>query len=122
MNVRNATRNFTWRELECRCGCGTRFIDSSALLKLQALREHMSRPLIINSAARCPLHNARIGGAPLSQHRSTNLRPSTAFDISLRGHDKQSLIFAAEAVGFGGIGTSYNTFLHVDDRGYVARW
>ena len=116
-----ARKNFTWDELECRCGCGTAYITATALDKLQALRDLVG-PLIINSAARCEYHNEAEGGAPNSYHLSTGDEPSCAFDISLKGHDKQRLIEAAERVGFGGMGVNYSTFLHVDDRGYYARW
>lgn len=116
-----ASKNFSWRELECHCGCGTRNISPGALAKLQALRDLVG-PLVINCAARCPLHNARVGGAPRSQHRSTLTIQSTAFDIAIKQHDKARLIAAAERVGFGGIGINYKTFVHVDDRGSRARW
>jgi len=55
----------------------------------------------------CALHNARVGGAPLSQH----LR--LAADISLRGHNRFDLRAACQQAGFTGFGY-YTTFLHVD--------
>lgn len=117
-----ASKNFTWAELRCRCGCGRRNISPRAIKKLQKLRDALG-PLKINSAARCPRHNARVGGSPRSQHRSTEFIPSTAFDISLHGlHGKEDIIRAAEEVGFKGIGINYNTFVHVDDRNKKARW
>lgn len=116
-----ATPHFKWAELSCKCGCGTRNISPRALAKLQALRE-LAGPLVILSAARCPIYNARVGGAPLSQHRSTPTVGSCAFDIALGNYDKTHLIKLAVQVGFGGIGGNYATFLHVDDRGVRARW
>lgn len=117
-----ARPNFTWKELECRCGCGARHISIAALDKLQLMRELWGAPLQINCAARCPTHNARVGGAPLSRHRSTESVAACAFDIHIGDYDKAALIALAERVGFGGIGVNYQTFLHVDDRGYRARW
>ena len=70
-------------------------------------RHEVGRPFQILSAHRCSLHNARIGGAPLSQH----LR--LAADISLRGHNKQTLLRACRRAGFTGFGF-YSTFLHID--------
>jgi len=75
--------------------------------KLQAARNEVGTPFHILSAHRCSLHNARIGGAPLSQH----LR--LAVDISLRGHDLQVLLEASRRAGFTGFGY-YNAFLHID--------
>ena len=80
-----ASTSFLWSELECKCGCGNRFIQREAIHKLQLMRNLLGKPIIINSAARCPIHNTTVGGAPKSQHRATESRPSTAFDISLRG-------------------------------------
>lgn len=116
-----ASKNFLWKEFQCRCGCGCKNINARALTKLQALRD-LTGPLVINCAARCPLHNARVGGAPLSMHRATDLIECTAFDISIVGRDKAPLIAAAIDVGFGGIGANYSSFVHLDDRGSVARW
>ncbi|MFC3231259.1 D-Ala-D-Ala carboxypeptidase family metallohydrolase [Marinibaculum pumilum] len=127
-----ARPHFRWDELRCR-GCDGSCLHSrdgkplanpteASLDKLEALRNAVGIPLHLNSASRCPLHNARVGGAPLSQHRATAVRQSTAYDILIRGIDKWQLIRAAEDVGFGGIGTGYRSFVHVDDRGHRARW
>lgn len=98
-------------------------VTESALLKLEEMRVFLDVPMRINSASRCPRHNSRVGGAPLSQHRATLERGSTAFDVALTGRaPKEAVIAAAEAAGFGGIGINYRTFVHVDDRGRVARW
>ena len=75
--------------------------------RLQAARNEVGRPFHILSAHRCSLHNARIGGAPLSQH----LR--LAVDISLHGHNKRALRTACRRAGFTGFGF-YSTFLHID--------
>ncbi len=115
-------RNFSRSELECKCGCGTCYIQKRALRKLQFMRDLLGAPLIINSACRCPRHNAKVGGVPNSTHRSTWWRPSSAFDISLKTHkDREKVVYAAKAAGFKGIGI-YKKFIHVDDRDYIARW
>jgi len=98
--------NFSETEMACRhCGEGydwPEFMDC-----LQAARRQVSRPFTILSAHRCGLHNARIGGAPLSQH----LR--LAADISTHGHDRGLLLTACHQAGFRGFGY-YQTFLHID--------
>ena len=125
-----ARPNFRWSELRCK-GCdGTcsfsakgqpiAHIANAALDKLQDLRLRIRKPVTVLSAARCPLHNARVGGAPFSQHRSTDGRASTAFDV-IADTPLKAIVEAAEDVGFGGIGT-YSTFIHIDDRGTIARW
>lgn len=117
-----AREHFTWGELECKCGCGAAWITDESLDKLEALRVRLDKPLTINSAVRCPNHNAAVGGAFLSYHVSTDFKPSCAFDISLKTVDKVVLIECAELEDFRGIGISYNSFVHVDDRNVIARW
>lgn len=68
-----------------------------------------NKPLVVNSGHRSRLHNAAVGGAPLSQHKKM------AVDISLNGHDPKQLRQAAIDAGFLGIGMA-RTFLHVDLR------
>ena len=98
--------DFTKAEMSCR-HCGELFIWPEFMERLQTARNEVGRAFHILSAHRCSLHNARIGGAPLSQH----LR--LAADISLRGHDKRALLMACRRAGFTGFGF-YSTFLHID--------
>lgn len=124
-----ATPHFKWTELECKCNrsCGVgegkkaRWIQPEALQKLEVMRELLGLPMRINSACRCPLHNASVGGAPLSTHRSSSDRPSRAFDVAIT-MDKDRIIEAAVEAGFQGIGINYRTFVHVDNRPRRARW
>lgn len=102
-----ATKNFTDAELACK-HCGREGVDPDAVDKLQELRDKVGKPLVINSAYRCPIHNREVGGKPQSRHLYGD-----AFDISLSGHDKWDLLIKAKEVGFTGFG-KYNTFLHVD--------
>ncbi len=123
------TPHFKKSELQCPC-CGIANIQDEALRKLELLRVAMGVGLIINSAARCPRHNAEVGGGLNSQHLSIKEtkenegRECTGFDISLRGGkiDKQELISKAVGAGFQGIGINYNSFVHVDNRVRRARW
>ena len=120
--MKYASNSFLWSELKCKCGCSNIFIQDEAIDKLQRLRDILQRPVIINSAARCPIHNAHVGGAPKSQHRATKNSPSTAFDISLQGLNKDAILSAGKLAGFKGFGINYNTFVHVDNRDFFATW
>lgn len=106
---------FTPRELASK-GNGSLLVNMDALSRLDAMRELIGRPMIINSAYRDPLYNARVGGAPMSMHKF-----GRAFDVSLRGHYKADLIRAAKQVGFTGFGVNYHTFLHID-TGRSRQW
>ena len=98
--------SFTRAEMSCH-HCGEFYTWPDFMDQLQAARKDVGRPFHILSAHRCSLHNARIGGAPLSQH----LR--LAVDISLHGHNKRALRTACRRAGFTGFGF-YSTFLHID--------
>ena len=85
----------------------------------------LNTKLTLNSGYRSPAYNAHVGGKSKSFHMG---RPagtaSLAADVSIRGIGKQRLIDAVESYSpfyNGGIG-KYNSFIHMDVRGYKARW
>lgn len=102
------------RAIACRC-CGEVYVWPDALDAFERLRVALDAPLHIDSGHRCALHNARVGGAPLSLHKKL------AFDIALDQHDPRALAAAAHAAGFTGFGFG-QTFLHLDIRAHSAHW
>jgi|WetSurMetagenome_2_1015567.scaffolds.fasta_scaffold216969_2 zinc D-Ala-D-Ala carboxypeptidase len=106
--------DFSPRQIACPC-CGEVYLWPAALDALESLRARQGAPLDITSGHRCALHNARVGGAPLSQHKRL------AFDIALQGHDLARLLAAARLSGFTGFGFG-QTFLHLDTRLHPAHW
>ncbi|MGA9658222.1 MAG: D-Ala-D-Ala carboxypeptidase family metallohydrolase [Asticcacaulis sp.] len=108
--------HFTPVELSCRCGkfcAGEYYHDPDFLGALEAMRMRLGMPLRINSGRRCPLHNAAVGGAPLSQHRV-----ALAVDINVAGWGdlaRGALLKEALALRFTGVGYGTN-FLHLDRR------
>lgn len=94
--------------LYCPC-CGEFWLDPHSMDMLQHARNILGKPIRINSGHRCWLHNARVGGAPLSEHKKI------AFDINLRGHDRYDVLDCCMAAGFTTFGF-YQTFLHTDRR------
>ncbi len=86
--------------------------------KLQSLRNHLGKPLIVRSGYRSPSHNRAVGGAPASKHML-----GTAFDIAMANHDPVAFeAAAARAVGFLGFGTYPRLgFMHID-LGRARRW
>ena len=81
---------------------------------LQGARNIVGEPFVINSGHRSPIHNAMVGGKPLSQHKKI------AFDISTLNHDRVNLYEALKQSGFTGFGF-YQTFIHAD-LGRERRW
>lgn len=98
--------SFTKGEMACR-HCGELYLWPEFMNRLQNARNVLDKPFRIYSAHRCSLHNARVGGAPLSQHLTL------AVDIGLGGLSPRTLHLACKNAGFRGFGF-YTTFLHVD--------
>lgn len=99
--------NFHPREIACR-HCGELLIDAASLDLLQEQRSATNTPIIINSAYRCPTHNAMVGGAPMSMHKQ-----GRAFDQALRGRDRHETLAMIQQFGWSGIGR-YGSFIHTD--------
>jgi uncharacterized protein YcbK (DUF882 family) len=109
--------NFSPHELDCK-GTGWIAIDPVALDLLQEMRTIIGKPFYVVSAYRSPSHNRYVGGAKHSFHKD-----GVAFDISMGNHDPHEFKRVAEQVGMDGIGTyPRSNFIHVDNRGYRARW
>ena len=120
------TKNFKIKEFECKCGCDMPLEVYENIIKLasqlQFLRDYTGRPITINSAYRCPEHNAKVGGSKTSQHLL-----GKAADItiqSLKPAQVYALIEELIDMGHllqGGLGL-YDTFVHYDIRNTKARW
>ena len=120
------TKNFKLKEFECKCGCDMPLEVYENIIKLasqlQFLRDYTGRPITINSAYRCPEHNAKVGGSKTSQHLL-----GKAADItiqSLKPAEVYALIEDLIDMGHllqGGLGL-YDTFVHYDIRKTKARW
>lgn len=109
--------HFSPAEMACKSD-GSLILDTDAIDRLEALRVHLGTPFVILSAYRSPAHNARVGGAPKSQHMQ-----GRAFDISMRNHDPHEFEAAARAMDFHGIGHyPHQGFMHIDTRPDPANW
>ena len=122
------TKNFKIKEFECKCGCDMPLEVYENIIKLasqlQFLRDYTGRPITINSAYRCPEHNAKVGGSKTSQHLL-----GKAADItiqSLKPIEVYALIEDLIDMGHmlqGGLGLyEEKGFVHYDIRKTKARW
>lgn len=100
--------NFTPAELSCPC-CGEYYHDPFVLTMLQQARRFSGFAYNLNSAHRCEIHNAIVGGVPLSSH--LNL----AIDITTNGRDRFRIRKDLGRAGFSTFGL-YQTFIHTDPR------
>ena len=122
------TKNFKIQEFECKCGCDMPLEVYENIIKLasqlQFLRDYTGRPITINSAYRCPEHNAKVGGSKTSQHllgkaadiTIQSLKPAEVYalieDLIDMGHMLQGGLGLYEKKGF----------VHYDIRKTKARW
>lgn len=113
--------NFNVREFSSKDGKPSPFpqVVRQPLLDLcNEIRLRFGGPIIVNSGYRSPEHNKAVGGVPDSYHvqgLAADIRPKNLKDLP-------RLWRICEQVNlFGGTGI-YDTFIHIDARGYRARW
>ena len=97
-------------------GNGDLKLNQELITRLEKLRNELKAPIRITSGYRDPRYNRRVGGARNSMHLQ-----GRAADITVVNSSIGEIVNAAERVGFNGIGR-YSTFVHVDVRGWRARW
>ena len=122
------TKNFKLKEFECKCGCDMPLEVYENIIKLasqlQFLRDYTGRPITINSAYRCPEHNAKVGGSKTSQHLLCKAADITI--QSLKPAEVYALIEELIDMGHllqGGLGLyEEKGFVHYDIRKTKARW
>ena len=124
------TKNFKLSELECNCICENPCTIPDDVMNnlkklaenLQVIRNTIDKPIKVTNAYRCPEKNASVGGATKSQHLL-----GKAADLQVKGTSPDDVADIVESlqesgiIEMGGVGR-YNTFTHVDIRGYTARW
>jgi zinc D-Ala-D-Ala carboxypeptidase len=94
-------------EFVCKCGCGLILPVETHMDMLLEARRLAGIPFLIVSGTRCPVHNARSGGKPGSDHltgQGTDIRV-LASDTRLR------IVRALIEAGFRRIGIA-GTFIH----------
>lgn len=105
---------FRKSEFACNCGCGLNDVDFESVKKLDMARRLSGFPFVLNSACRCPKHNAKVGGAVSSSHLPSQFRKACAFDIRVDDPVmRMAIVRSLLTVGFSRIGIS-NEYVHVD--------
>lgn len=111
------TEHFSENEFACHC-CGMVLVHPELVRKLEALRQQAGCPVNVTSGYRCTEYNKVVGGVANSYHTF-----GMAADVYLGGVGVRELAGMAESAGFDGIGVYPGQgFVHVDVRGYGARW
>lgn len=88
-----ASKFFSYKELECKCGvCGPQKMDDDLLNRMDKIREEYGKAIMINRAYSCPEHNKNVGGSAGSNHikgKAADLRDN---DGLIKGWIKDKLI------------------------------
>jgi len=125
--------NFTWGEATKNCTryVGDLFVDNKLILSSNAIEQNIiataqqldkvrlilgGHPVWVNSWYRPKHINQRVGGAKYSRHQYGD-----AVDIRSDYLSPQAIYRLLDKVHDGGLGRYYN-FIHLDWRGYKARW
>jgi hypothetical protein len=119
--ARHITPHFEVREFSCHDGSDKILVDDNLTHVLESIRMHFVGSVVsINSAYRTINYNAKIGGAPHSQHL---LGKAADIQVTVNGLQIKPEIVAAyaEHMCIGGIGL-YPSFTHVDVRPVRSRW
>ena len=102
--------HFSDGEVDCHCGCG-KTIAPELLIRLEALREKLGRPVPVNSGARCEAYNRQVKGELNSWHLK-----GLAVDVGCEDSSFRSQVLrAAIELGYNGIGIA-EKFVHIDLR------
>lgn len=114
--------NFTWSEATKngnRIPANERITDNiiNMAKRMEEVRSRLGdRPIVVTSWYRPPRVNAAVGGVP----NSTHLR-GYAVDFIVRGLTPREVQRELDPWWSGGLGYG-NSFTHLDNRGYRARW
>lgn len=116
-----SAHSLTWRpthhmgELTCKCGCGTRNMDTDFMIKLEKIRDEWYRQsnkvLKVSSGYRCKSHNLAVSKSAAKDGSGPHTF-GKAVDITISGRDSKILYKIAKK-HMTGIGISRN-YIHLD--------
>ncbi len=119
---------FKLSEFKCKCGkcqIPDNVPNDELVDVLCEIREHYNAPITINSGYRCKEHNAKVGGAPTSQHAV-----GSAVDIVVKGVKTKDLYdYVISKYDDRPFGIAYKLskdeyagFVHIDTTKHRRRW
>lgn len=127
-------KHFSVNEILAKCSTTPpkHLIDNiiPTLIIVDAIRDDIGIPILINSAYRDPQYNFSIGGSKTSLHKEFNaldIRPSDSSYLGkirewvLSNYEipyKDNILLTSEITG---LGLHYDTFVHIDTRGLLGR-
>ena len=114
--------HFRETEFSCNhCNLYGDLISRELIEVLEKVRAHFGHPVIVNSGVRCDTHNANVGGATNSRHRTgyADAADIVVKDVPAYTVHKWLIDAYPDRYGIG----AYPSFTHIDVRpGGPARW
>lgn len=108
--------HFDSHEFDCPC-CGKSPIDKALVEKLEKLFLEMNaHAILITSGYRCPSHSVSVGGYAQDAHTKGIAADIVVYRNPTERYPSERVAYAAEKVGFSGIGIIDDTAVHVDIR------
>ncbi len=103
-------------EMMCSCGCEQFDMDDGFMAKLEGIRRIFNKPMVVNSAFRCPIYNDIVSVTGFDGPHTTG----KAVDIKVCNPDICKLLsiaidFHMLGFGFKQHGPYESRFLHIDD-------
>jgi len=113
------------RKMTCSC-CGKGQLSVGILIFLEHIREHFNSPVRLHSGPRCAEYNAKVGGSKRSEHLIVLGEDNDVADFSVKNVTTKELHLYVKSLPYSNLlGIGYypkDGFVHVDLRGYAARW
>ena len=108
--------HFDSHEFDCPC-CGKSPIDKALVEKLEKLFSEMNaHSIIITSGYRCPSYSPTVKGYSNDAHTKGIAADIVVYRNPTERYPSERVAYAAEKVGFSGIGIIDDTAVHVDIR------
>ena len=108
------SKHFSKSEFACKCGCGFDDIDPVIVARLEGIRAHFNKPVVIHCGCRCAGHNAATKNAA---KKSWHMR-GKAVDFHVDGVSIAELHRYVVSLGIGGVEAlvATPTWVHWDMR------
>lgn len=113
-------------KMHCSC-CGEGQMSVGILIFLEHARMHFgNKSVYVHSGPRCKAYNAKVGGSKNSEHLIREGEDNDVVDFSIEGVTTKELHLWVKSLPYANLlGIGYypkDGFVHVDLRGYGARW
>lgn len=113
------------KKMHCTC-CGGGQMSVGILIFLEHIRLHFNKAVVIHSGPRCKNYNKEVTGSKTSEHLIVDNEDVDVVDFHVVDVSTKELHMYVKSLPYANLlGIGYypkDGFVHVDLRGYPARW